>query len=109
MVVSAGHDPCLIRTMQEAAKTLSRLSALHSPSLSPLLPEIMKLDSQDGAREQQAVRVLGGSLAVNNKGGLALPGPVTKSNTPESQGNADFYDHYAHNNAMQAVLLACCL
>ena len=79
MVVSAGHDPCLTRTMQEAAKTLSRLSALHSPSLSPLLPEVVKLDSQEGAREQQAVRVLGGSLAVNNKGGLALPGPVTQA------------------------------
>ena len=85
MVVSAGHDPCLTRTMQEAAQTLSRLNALHSPALSPLLPEVMKLDSQDGAREQQAVRVLGGSLAVNNKGGLALPRTVTKQSTKKSE------------------------
>ncbi|DBA91718.1 TPA: hypothetical protein ACH3X1_003314 [Trebouxia sp. C0004] len=67
MVTSAGHDPCLTRTVQEAAKALSGLHAVHSPSLSPLLPEVVKLEKQDAAVEPRAVRILGGSLASNNK------------------------------------------
>jgi len=43
---------------------------VHSPSLSPLLPEVVKLEKQDAAVEPAAVRILGGSLASNNKGGL---------------------------------------
>ncbi len=70
MVTSAGHDPCLTRTLQEAAEALSGLHAVHSPSLSPLLPEVVKLEKQDSAVEPAAVRILGGSLASNNKGGL---------------------------------------
>ncbi len=70
MVTSAGHDPCLTRTLQEAAEALSGLHAVHSPSLSPLLPEVVKLEKQDAAVEPAAVRILGGSLASNNKGGL---------------------------------------
>ncbi|KAL0053065.1 hypothetical protein WJX82_000403 [Trebouxia sp. C0006] len=72
MVTSAGHDPCLTRTLQEAAEALSGLHAVHSPSLSPLLPEVVKLEKQDAAVEPAAVRILGGSLASNNKGILLL-------------------------------------
>ncbi len=70
MVTSAGHDSCLTRTLQQAAEALSGLHAVHSPSLSPLLPEVVKLEKQDAAVEPAAVRILGGSLASNNKGGL---------------------------------------
>ena len=77
MVTSAGHDPGLTRTLQEAAEALSGLHAVHSPSLSPLLPEVVKLEKQDAAVEPAAVRILGGSLASNNKGQLFVGVVVT--------------------------------
>ena len=71
MVVAAGHDPCLTRTLREAAHSLSGLTTLHSPSLGPLLPEVVRLGSGDLAGDHQAVRLLGGSLAVTNKGDMS--------------------------------------
>lgn len=68
MVTAAGHDPCLTHTLQEAANSLSGLHALHSPSLGPLLPEVVKLGSPDTPLDQQSVRAVGGSIATNNKG-----------------------------------------
>ena len=70
VLVTRGHDPVLMRTLQEAASSLSGLNAVHSPSARPLLPEALKLGSEDPTLGQQPVRVLGGSLASSNQGGL---------------------------------------
>ena len=76
MLMTKGLDPVLMRTLFEAANNLSGLHAVHSPSLGPLLPEVVKLGGEDLSLQQQPVRVLGGSLASNNKGMLPLVLPV---------------------------------
>lgn len=70
VLVSRGHDSVLTRTLQEAASSLSGLNAVHSPSARPLLPEAIKVGSEDLCLGQQPMRVMGGSLASNNQGGL---------------------------------------
>lgn len=70
MLMTKGHDPVLMRTLREAANSLSGLNAVHSPLLGPLLPEVVKLGGEDLSLQQQPVRVLGGSLASHNKGVL---------------------------------------
>ena len=71
VLMTQGHDPVLMRTLQEAASSLSGLNAVHSPSSRPLLPEVVKLGSEDPSLQQQPVRVLGGALTSNNQGVLA--------------------------------------
>lgn len=71
LLMTAGHDPVLVRTLREAAMCLSGLHAVHSPLLGPLLPEAVRLGGEDLSLQQQPVRVLGGSLASHNQGVLA--------------------------------------
>ncbi|KAL3137712.1 hypothetical protein ABBQ38_004979 [Trebouxia sp. C0009 RCD-2024] len=72
VLVSRGHDSVLTRTLQEAASSLSGLNAVHSPSARPLLPEAIKVGSEDLCLGQQPMRVMGGSLASNNQGIMML-------------------------------------
>ncbi|KAL0033805.1 hypothetical protein WJX77_005727 [Trebouxia sp. C0004] len=106
MVTSAGHDPCLTRTVQEAAKALSGLHAVHSPSLSPLLPEVVKLEKQDAAVEPRAVRILGGSLASNNKGILLLNSIDIKKADRDVLGAALNKGHFEVQQAPSVVVPA---
>ena len=76
IALSRGHDPGLLRTLCEAADSLSGLPVLHSPSLVALLPEVVKMGSEDPSMSQPPVRVLGGSLTSNNKGVPACTAPV---------------------------------
>lgn len=71
VLMTKGHDPILMRTLQEAASSLSRLNAVYSPTAQPLLPETVKLGSEDPSLQQQPVRVLGGALTSTNQGVMA--------------------------------------
>ncbi|DBA93225.1 TPA: hypothetical protein ACH3X2_003521 [Trebouxia sp. C0005] len=106
MVTSVGHDPCLTRTLQEAAEALSGLHAVHSPSLSPLLPEVVKLEKQDAAVEPAAVRILGGSLASNNKGILLLNSIDIKKADRDVLGSALNKGHFEVLQAPSVVVPA---
>lgn len=71
VLMTKGHDPALMRTLQQAAASLSRLRAVYSATAQPLLPETTKLGSEDPSLQQQPVRVLGGALTSTNQGVLA--------------------------------------
>lgn len=71
VLMTQGHDPLLMRTLQETASSLSWLSAVYSPSAKPLLPETMKLGCEDPSSPQQPVRVVGGALTSANQGSMA--------------------------------------
>ena len=66
-----GHDPILMRTLQETASSLSWLNAVYSPSANPWLTETMKHGCEDPSSQQQAVRVVGGALTSANQGSTA--------------------------------------
>ena len=68
VLMTQGHDPVLMRTLKEAAASLTGLHAVYKPSASPLLPETMKLGSEDPSLQQQPVRVVGGALTSTNQG-----------------------------------------
>lgn len=71
VLMTQGHDPVLVRTLQETASSLSWLTAVYSPAAKPLLPETAKLGSEDPGLQQQPVRVVGGALTSTNQGLMA--------------------------------------
>lgn len=77
LVVSEGHDSCLLRTLQHTAACLTPFAVLHCPVKQPLLPEAVKLGSQEASdltQHAQALRVQGNTLAANNQGSYQLNG-----------------------------------
>lgn len=73
MVMTRGHDYSLMRTLHRAAISLSPLAATYSPVSQPLLPEAIKLGSQEAAQPTQhapAMRVNGNALAASSQGSL---------------------------------------
>ena len=75
MVMTQGHDSSLMRTLQQAAISMSPTAETYSPVSQPLLPEAVKLGSHEAAQPTQhapAMRVNGNALAASSQGALGM-------------------------------------